>query len=201
MQHFYPLIIAFLLIFLSELGDKTQILVLSFSSKMKTATILIGVAIGSFLSHGLAILFGSAIGNTSSIVFHQILEIITYLSFIIIGIFSLSPRKAKKEEPKNSALSKLSKYKLNYIFIIAASIAIGEIGDKTFLASIGLGIEYSYAKVLLIIGAIAGMCASDLIAIVFGKLLSKQIPEKAVERLSSILFLIFGILGLIRFFT
>lgn len=200
MQHFYPLIISFLLIFLSELGDKTQILVLSFSSKAQTATILIGVAIGSFLSHGIAILFGSAIGSTSSLVLHQALEIITYLSFIIIGIFSLLPRKTKKEEPQNSALSKLSKYKLNYIFIIASSIAIGEIGDKTFLASIGLGIEYSYAKALLIIGAIAGMCASDLIAIAFGKFLSNQIPEKAVKRLSSILFLIFGILGLIRFF-
>lgn len=64
MSSLYPLIISFLLISLSELGDKTQILVLSFSTKLKTLTILLGVALGSFLSHGLAILFGAFLGNT-----------------------------------------------------------------------------------------------------------------------------------------
>ena len=64
MNSLYPLIISFLLISLSELGDKTQILVLSFSTKLKTLTILLGVALGSFLSHGLAILFGAFLGNT-----------------------------------------------------------------------------------------------------------------------------------------
>lgn len=200
MQFLYPLIISFLLIFLSELGDKTQILVLSFSSKLKTITILIGVALGSFFSHGIAILFGSTLGNTGSLVIHQTLEFVTYASFILIGLISFMPKKVKKEEPKNSVLSKISKFKLNYIFIIAISIAIGEFGDKTFLASIGLGIEYSYAKLALIIGAIAGMCASDLIAIILGKFLSTKIPAKGVETLSSILFLLFGIVGLVRFF-
>ena len=51
----YPLIIAFILVFISELGDKTQILVLSFSSKLRSTTILLGVALGSLLSHGIAI--------------------------------------------------------------------------------------------------------------------------------------------------
>lgn len=64
MHSLYSLVISFLLIFLSELGDKTQILVLSFSTKLKTFTILIGVALGSFFSHGVAILFGSFLGNS-----------------------------------------------------------------------------------------------------------------------------------------
>ena len=200
MQSFYPLFISFLLIFLSELGDKTQILVLSFSSKLKAVTILIGVALGSFFSHGIAILFGSMLGNTESIVLHQLLEFVTYASFIIIGLVSFLPKNEKKEEPKNSVLGKISRFKLNYIFMIAFSIAIGEFGDKTFLASIGLGIEYPFSKFALILGAIAGMCASDLIAIILGKFLSTKIPAKGVESLSSILFLLFGVIGLIRFF-
>lgn len=196
----YPVIISFLLIFLSELGDKTQILVLSFSSKLKTITILIGVALGSFFSHGIAILFGSFLGNTGSLVMHEILEFITYFSFIVIGLVSFLPKKEKKQEPKSPIASCFSRLKLNYIFMIAFSIAVGEFGDKTFLASIGLGIQYPFAKVLLIAGAIAGMCASDLIAILLGKFLSTKIPAKGVETLSSILFLLFGIVGLIRFF-
>ncbi len=138
MTSVYPLVISFLLIFLSELGDKTQILVLSFSSKLKTITILIGVAIGSFLSHGIAILFGSVLGNTGSLVMHRVLELITYCSFVLIGMVSLLPKKEKPEKAKHSTLSILSKLKLNYVFLIAFSIALGEFGDKTFLASIGL---------------------------------------------------------------
>ena len=61
MIYLYPFIISFILIFISELGDKTQILVLGFSTKKKSSQILFGVALGTFLSHGLAIAFGSYI--------------------------------------------------------------------------------------------------------------------------------------------
>ena len=75
MQYMFSFIISFLFIALSELGDKTQILVLSFSSKNKSSHILIGVAIGTLLSHGLAIILGSKIcnlGNTNFIYYLKI---------------------------------------------------------------------------------------------------------------------------------
>lgn len=135
MQNLYPFIIAFTLVFVSELGDKTQLLTLSFASKLKTHTILIGVALGSLLSHGVAIVFGSFLGNIKNLSFQYTLKIITYLSFIIFGMITLKPNKKnilKKE--KNKTL----RTNFNYILFIASSIAIGELGDKTFLASIGL---------------------------------------------------------------
>lgn len=49
MEFIYPFFISFAIVFISELGDKTQLLVLSFSGKDKTFKILLGVAIGSFL--------------------------------------------------------------------------------------------------------------------------------------------------------
>lgn len=195
-MYVYPLIIAFTLVFISELGDKTQILVLSFSSKLRTTTILLGVALGSLLSHGIAIAFGSFLGNIENDSIHFLLELITYISFLIFGFFTLLSNKNENSNNNSSAIKNINKLKLNYIFIIALSIAIGELGDKTFLASIGLGIQYPAQKTLLIIGAILGMILSDLIAIILGKFLSKKLPENILEKFSGILFLIFGFIGI-----
>ncbi len=197
-MYIYPLIIAFTLVFISELGDKTQILVLSFSSKLRTTTILLGVALGSLLSHGIAITFGSFLGNIGNDSIHFLLELITYISFLIFGFFTLFSNKKENSNNNNSAVKNINKLKLNYIFIIALSIAIGELGDKTFLASIGLGIQYPAQKIFLIIGAILGMVLSDLIAIILGKFLSKKLPENILEKFSGILFLIFGFIGILN---
>ena len=62
MEFFYPFLIAFIMVFIAELGDKTQLLVLSFAGGVKTRQILFGIAIGSFFSHGIAIMFGSRLG-------------------------------------------------------------------------------------------------------------------------------------------
>lgn len=198
MDLFYPFFISFIMVFIAELGDKTQLLVLSFSGAVKAKTILLGVALGSFFSHGMAILFGSQIGLLENEFLHHTLEIVTYSSFLLIGFLSLLPKKEKispDSSQKEGLIQKIAKLKINYIFIIAFSIMIGELGDKTFLASLGFGIQYPNAKVLLVLGAILGMIVSDSIAIVFGKFLSKYISESLMQKISGILFLIFGIAG------
>ena len=199
MELLYPFFIAFIMVFIAELGDKTQLLVLSFSGTVKTRSILLGIALGSFFSHGIAILFGSSLGVLENESFHQIIEFITYLSFIIVGILSLLPKKQNigSDDRKVGIMKKIFNLKLNYSLIIAISILVGEFGDKTFLASIGFGIQYPNFKFLLILGAILGMVASDSIAIVFGKFLNKYISEEKMQKFSGILFLIFGIAGFV----
>lgn len=198
MELIYPFLISFIMIFIAELGDKTQLLILSFSGGVKTKNIILGIAIGSFFSHGIAIIFGSRIGTLENQSIHLIMKTITYLSFIIMGILSLLPKKEKinsELNKKNNILQTICNLKINYVFIIALSIIIGELGDKTFLASLGFGIQYPNHKFMLVIGAILGMIASDLIAIISGKFLSKYISEEKMQKFSGILFLIFGVTG------
>lgn len=198
MEALYPFFIAFIMVFVAELGDKTQLIVLSFSNSLKTRTILLGVALGSLFSHGIAIMFGSSIGLLGNPFWHNFIEIFTYSTFIFMGILSLLPKKEKitfDGVSKEGIIQKISHLKLNYCLIIALTIMIGELGDKTFLSSIGFGIQYPNAKVLLVLGAILGMVISDSIAIIFGKLLNKYISDDIMQKISGILFLIFGIMG------
>ena len=197
MDFIYPFFIAFILVFISELGDKTQLIALSFSSKLKFYVIILGVALGSFFSHGIAILFGSFLGNIDNPIFQNSLKIITYISFIIFGIITIKQKNSNDSTSSNTN-SRMRK-NISYILFIASSIAIGELGDKTFLASIGLGIQYPCFKTMLICGAILGMIVSDSIAIIFGKLLSKKISDNIISLFSGLLFLIFGVAGFINF--
>ena len=203
MQYLYPFIISFMFILFSELGDKTQILVLSFSARNKTTNILLGVALGTLLSHGLAIAFGSQISAINNGSFINHLKIFTYFSFLIMGFTGLL--RAKKSDSLNSVTESDSKSRIikflssltkNSIFLVASSIAIGELGDKTFLASIGLGVQYPSYKMPLICGSVCGMVACNSIAIFFGKWLSSKVSESTIEILSNLIFILFGLIGI-----
>lgn len=198
MEFVYTFFVSFFLVFLSELGDKTQLLVLSFSTKDRAKNILLGVAIGTLFSHGLAIIFGSKLASLGNETFRFYLEIFTYISFLVFGIIGFIPEKEQNlNNTKSSFLQKITNIKLNYIFIIAISIIIGELGDKTFLASLGLGIKYPTYKISLILGSIMGMVVSNSFALFFGRFLGKKFNPNFVKVLSNILFLLFGGLGLI----
>lgn len=212
MEYFYPLFITFCIVFFSELGDKTQLLVLSFSTQNKAKNILLGVAIGTFFSHGIAILFGSNLALTSNTTIQTYLKIFTYFSFLLFGIFGFifnkkedtdfnSTSSPEKKDKKLSLIEKISTFKINYILIIAIAIIIGELGDKTFLASLGLSLQYPNHKLSLILGSILGMVLSNLLAIFFGKFISSFLKPSSINFLSNAIFIIFGVLGFISMFA
>ena len=74
---------------------------------------------------------------------------------------------------------------------VGLSILVGEFGDKTFLASIGFGVQYPNYKFMLILGAIFGMIISDSIAIIAGKFIRKYISEDTMKKFSR--YIIFNI--------
>ena len=198
MELIYTFFVSFFLVFLSELGDKTQLLVLSFSTKDRAKNILLGVAIGTFFSHGLAIIFGSKLGSLGDDNFRFYLELFTYISFLLFGFIGFMPEKEiNSNNTKSSFLQKITNVKLNYIFIIALSIIVGELGDKTFLASLGLGVKYPACKISLILGSIMGMVFSNSFALFFGRFLGNKFNPTFVKVLSNILFLLFGTIGII----
>lgn len=49
---------AFLLVFAAEMGDKSQIIAMTFATQYKKKDVLLGVAMAAILNHGLAIVLG-----------------------------------------------------------------------------------------------------------------------------------------------
>lgn len=173
-----------------------------FQPKIEQKIFYFGVALGTLFSHGIAILFGSKIGSFENEAFQFYLEVFTYVSFLLFGILGFFPKKEKDSDSntKTSFLQKLSNLKLSCVVVIALNIMIGELGDKTFLASLGLGLQYPNYKLSLIFGSIAGMVASNSIALFFGRFLGNKFNPKFVETLSNVIFIVFGMIGLFNLF-
>lgn len=181
---FQELLKAFLLIFIAEMGDKTQILAMTFATRYKVKEVLLGVMIGAGLNHGLAIVLGVYL---SSLIPMNTVQLIAALAFIGFGLWTL--KKDEDEEEEDS--------KKNYgpIITVAMAFFIGELGDKTQLAAMTLGTSAKY-PVFILMGTVLGMIATSGMGIYLGSKLGEKIPEHIIKFASASVFMFFGILKL-----
>ncbi|TCK98738.1 putative Ca2+/H+ antiporter (TMEM165/GDT1 family) [Natranaerovirga hydrolytica] len=175
---------AFILIFIAEMGDKTQILAMAFATKFPVRKVLMGIFIGSLLNHGLAVLFGNYLSTLIPI---STLQIIGGLAFIGFALWTLQADDEEEEEN--------IKYKFGPIFTVSMAFFIGELGDKTQLTAITLATEGTF-PILILTGTVLGMVLTGGIGILIGKKIGDKIPEITIKIIASSVFMIFGIIKL-----
>ncbi|MBM7614470.1 TMEM165/GDT1 family protein [Alkaliphilus hydrothermalis] len=178
---------ALFFIFMAEMGDKTQILAMAFATKYPLRKVLIGVALGSFFNHGLAVLLGTYLSRWASLDLGTI-RLVAAFAFVGFGIWTL--KIAGEEEDEED-----TKYKLGPVFTVSMAFFIGELGDKTQLTAITLATESQY-PLFLLIGSILGMVCTSALGVFVGSRLGKKIPEVTLKIASASIFIGFGILAL-----
>lgn len=176
----FDFIKALFLIFAAEMGDKTQFLAMAFATKYPVRKILMGVFIGSFLNHGLAIVFGRVLLQFMP---QELINFVAGLMFIFFAFMSLKVEDEDIEE-------KTSKY--GAVMTVALAFFIGELGDKTQLAALGLSIDSNKAFMTLL-GTATGMVLTSALAILVGIKLGKNISEDKLKLVAFALFLVFGL--------
>ncbi len=178
---------SFLLVFVSEMGDKTQLLALLLAARFrKPWTIMAAIFLATVLNHGLASWAGAWAANLVS---RQSLAWILGAIFLIFAAWILVPD--KEEELKAS-----SRWGAFLTTLVAFFLA--EMGDKTQLATIALGAQYT-GLMMVTLGTTVGMMGSNSLAIFFGEKFLKKVPMKWVRIGASVIFAIFGISILIGF--
>lgn len=174
---------AFMLIFMAEMGDKSQLLALAFATTYPLTLVLSGVSLGIILNHGLAILFAvfvsSMFGSLDGI------QIFAGLLFLFFGLKSFVLEFDDEEEEVKTS-------KMGPIFTMAGTFFIGELGDKTQLTAMTLALESS-SPWLIFIATVSSMILVSLIGILVGKFLGKKIPEVTMSYMAGCLFLFFGL--------
>ncbi len=179
---------AFLLIFVAELGDKTQFMTLALSSRYKAITVLSGVALGTMLVSLVSVILGRVLGNVLP---QNLMNILAGLIFIVFGILSL--RQSKEEENTQPETIKNNQHLI--WLTIACTFFIAELADKTMIATIAIASRDSnYFAVWA--GSTLGLLASNSMAIVAGKALSKYVNGKAIHYIAATIYIIAGLFAL-----
>lgn len=166
----------------AEMGDKTQLVAMSFAAKYKPAKVIAGVFIGTLAAFFFAVIIGLKLSDLIPI---GHLKILIGLSFIGFGLWTLKGE--KYEEGKEKAP------RFNPILTVTIAFFLAELGDKTQLATISLAAEYrSFWGVWL--GSVLGMVVADGAAIIVGVIAGKRLPQKLIKYISAGIFIIFGIM-------
>lgn len=181
------LINSFLLVFVSEMGDKTQLLALVLAARFKKPIpIMLGILVATLLNHALASYIGSFVTQYISA---SILKWILAATFIGFGLWMLIPDKDDGFEDK---------HKWGPFLTTAVAFFFAEMGDKTQLATVALGAKYA-VPLMVTAGTTIGMLGADGLAVFFGHKFTERIPMKIVHLVASCLFIVFGLAILFGF--
>lgn len=178
---------SFLLVFVSEMGDKTQLLALVLAARFrKPVPIMMGILVATLLNHALASYVGTFITYYVSA---EILKWTLAATFIGFGLWMLIPDKDEGFEDKHS---------WGPFFTTTVAFFLAEMGDKTQLATVALGAKF-VAPIKVTVGTTLGMLVADGLAVFFGHKFTEKVPMKLVHGIASVLFILFGIGILVGF--
>lgn len=173
---------AFTLIFIAEMGDKTQILAMAFATRFPVKKVLLGIFLGSLLNHGLAVILGSYI---SSFIPVNTIQIAAGFVFIAFSLWTL-----KSDDDEDNEEVKGLRY--GPVLTVASAFFMGELGDKTQLTAITLATNAAYPLVILC-GTVAGMVVTGAMGIIIGKKIGDRVPEFTVKIIAASVFMFFGV--------
>lgn len=175
------------MVFIGEMGDKSQFLALAFATTYPMKTVLGGVSLGIGLNHGLAILAAVFIAG----VFKDLafLQIVAGILFLFFGLSALKMDYDDEEEEAVKASS------MGPLFTVVSAFFVGELGDKTQLMAMTLAMN-SPRPAVIFLATVSSMILVSLFGILVGKYLGKKIPQVTLSYFAAFLFLLFGTMKL-----
>jgi len=183
-ERMHAVLLSFGVIFVAELGDKSQLMALAFAARYRALPVLAGITVATAVVHAFSVIVGATVGGALPT---EAISVVAGVAFLGFGVWTLRGDQLTAEEAAKADQS-------NRSAVVAASVAffLAELGDKTMLATITLatteGAWGTWA------GSTLGMVAADALAIVVGSVLGKRLPDRAIKIGAAVSFFVFGAL-------
>ena len=175
------------LIFVAELGDKSQLVALWFATRYRWWIVLVGVSAATLLVH----LASVAAGRTlDGLLPDTAIRVAVALSFFGFAWWSIRGDSVDQDDTRERRTGFFGAFG-----VVAAAFFIAELGDKTQLATVSIASsEPGWVGVWL--GSTAGMVLADALAVGVGLIAGKRLPERRLGQGAAVLFVVFGIVML-----
>eukprot|EP00850_Spirogloea_muscicola_P015145 SM000113S24101 [mRNA] locus=s113:393392:398260:- [translate_table: standard] len=196
---------AFLLIFFSEIGDKTFFIAALLATRRPAGLVFLGtfgalaamtvisVALGRVFHYADEAFSFSVGGRPLPLDDIAAAVLLTYFGFMTLSDAStMSGDDASEEQEAEVAIAGVSSSDgagalLPAVAATFTLVFVAEWGDKSFFSTIALAAASSPLGVVF--GAVAGHGAASLIAVLGGSFLAQYLSEKAIAYISGVLFL------------
>lgn len=173
--------VAFAVVFVAELGDKTQLVALSLATRYRLLTVLVGITVAYAITNGISVVVGGLLGAALPTTFIAVVGGLLFLGFAVWTF------RGGDDDDDATAIAGRSAF-----FSIVIAMIVAELGDKTMLATATLAARE--APVATWLGATLGITASGALAVFVGRTLGSRLPRRATRITASILFAVFGLL-------
>jgi putative Ca2+/H+ antiporter (TMEM165/GDT1 family) len=180
-----PIISTFFLILIAELGDKTQLAVISLSANHKGSHVFLGAMLAFLTVDGISLAIG---GSLLALLPIKLILIISGIVFIVFGIIPLLPKKEKEIKPQK-------RHSTVPLFACFSLISLMELGDKTQIITITLAAEIS--PILVLFGMTLAFALLTGVAVLIGAKLISRLPMRWLRIGTSALFIILGVFSIL----
>ncbi len=182
------LALSFAVIFVAELGDKSQLMAMTFALRYRWWVVLGGITVATTGVHLISVAVGHYLGAALPT---HLLGILAGVAFVCFGLWTLRGDKLSDDEATKAQRSTAPAF-----LTVTSAFLLAELGDKTMLATITLAADNDWVGVW--IGSTIGMVAADALAIVVGAIAGKHLPERTIQLGAAALFVIFGVAMLLE---
>lgn len=177
-------VLSFGIIFLAEMGDKSQLMALAFATRYRAVTVLVAVTAATLIVHAGSVIVGAVFALALPTAAIQVAAGVAFLGFALWTLRGDEIGEAGERRANRSGRWAL--------LTIGTAFFLAELGDKTMLATVTLATtEEPWATWL---GSTAGMVAADAIAIAIGAAIGTRLPERFIRLVAAVAFVLFGLL-------
>ena len=182
---------AMLVVFIAELGDKTQLVALGFGARYPVSLVTAGLALGYLSSSTLSVVLGVLAGAALPT---DTVSIVGGVLFLVFAVWTYLDRPEEPDPESESGTEpalRAEPNRLRVVGTVAVALFVAELGDKTMLATATLAARGNAVAVW--IGATIGIFGAGVLGALLGRLLGDRLPERAIRVGASTLFAVFGI--------
>ncbi|MGH3488775.1 MAG: TMEM165/GDT1 family protein [Actinopolymorphaceae bacterium] len=180
--------IGFAVIFVAELGDKSQLMAMLFATRYRPAPVLVGICIATTAVHAVSVGVGHGLGTALPTSWIALVAGVAFLGFAAWTLRGDALHESDRARTRRTGRSA--------VIAVTTAFLLAELGDKTMLATITLATQHQWLGIW--VGSTVGMVIADALAIVIGHHLAVRLPERAIRYSAAGLFAFVGLWLLIR---